>query len=636
MAGDQGFTQVVLPVAQQVGDVAFQRRGVHLDLLAGLGADGDVQLRQRRFAQQHAAVDVLAAHGVLQQRLDAQAHVGVEALARDVDQRRIEAAVPVATQEQLAAHALLQAQDAHRRAVQLLVAGLEQFLAREGFQDMAQGLAAVAAGRKPGLLHHVFMALAHQRDLPRAAVVGAGGVQADEALLGDRVALGVELQHADVVHVARTVHGGAAVGLGEDQRVHRAALRQVVRGQRLDVARRRGVALAQQAQSAVLDGSQDARAFLHAVFAVAEEREVVGRRPAQELLRLAAAIIVHGHAAGGHVVGQGQHLLAHGRPVAHDGADFVQHAADALLDLRHLIRRKAVDLEQHQRLVPALAHGGDLAGPVAGEPHQRMPQHVHAHAHLGQRHAHRFDQEGHVVVDDLQHRVRRIPAMRLLRGIEHPDVRRARLADARESQHVGGDGGPAFGAMVGVLVLLHAHVEGFGESPRLCLGAGAGDALADRLQDGRQRERLTRRHPCLALRGLRRLHRSGRHLLGGGRLRGHRLGGLGGFRLGRFLRGFLGAAYSVHAESGSTSGSRMVIVSPATMTRLAARPHEHGLQMQRGFVWRCTGLAWNLLAPALHTMRWRMGPGLGRHAALTSWRACFAHRNTVKSRVSNF
>ena len=604
MTGDQGFAQVVLPVAQQVGDVAFQRRGVDLDLLARLRTDGDVQLRQRRFAQQHAAVDVLAPHGVLQQRLDAQAHVGIEALARDVDQRRVEAAVTVAAQEQLAAHALLQAQDAHRRAVELLIAGLEQFLAREGFQDVAQGLAAVAARRQPGLLHHVFVALAHQRDLPRAAVVGAGGVQADETLLGDRVALGVELEHADVVHVARAVHGGTTVGLGEDQRVHRAALRQVVRGQRLDVARRRGVALAQQAQAAVLDGRQDARALLHAVLAVAEEREVIGGGPAQELLRLATPFVIGRHAAGGHVVGQGQHLLAHGRPVAHDGTDFVQHAADALLDLRHLLRRQAVDLEQHQRLVLALAHGSDLAGPVAGETHQRMSQHVHTHAHLGQRHAHRIDQEGHVVVDDLQHRVRRIPAVRFLRGVEHAHVRRARLAEARERQHVRGDGGPALGAVVRVLVLLHALVEGFGEGTRFRLGAGAGNALADRVQDGGQRERFRRRgHPCLALRGLRRLHRSGGHLLGGRRLRGHRLGGLGGFRFGRLFRGFLRAACSVHAESGSTSGSRMVIVSPDTMTRLVARPHKQCLQTLAGFV--CPRMDRRMRAPA-DTMRWRM------------------------------
>ena len=300
-------------------------------------------------------------HGVFQQGFDAQAHVGVETLARNVDQRRIEAAITVAAQEQAAAHSLLQTQDAHRGAEQFFLAGLEQFLARQGFQDMAQGLATVAGGRKTGLLHHVFMAPAHQRDFPRAAVVGAGGVQANEALLGDRVALGVELQHADVVHVARTVHAGTAVGLGQDQCIHRSTLRQVVGSQRFHVAWRRGVAFAHQAQATVLDGGQDSRGFFHAVFAVAEQGEMVGGSPAQELLCFTTAFRTHRHAPGGQVVGHGQHGFAHCAPVTHDGPHLLQHGAHARLDDLHLRGRLAVDFKQHQRLGLALAHCIDLA-----------------------------------------------------------------------------------------------------------------------------------------------------------------------------------------------------------------------------------------------------------------------------------
>ena len=127
--------------------------------------------------------------------------------------------------------------------------------------------------------------------------------------------------------------------------------------------------------------------------------------------------------------------------------------------------------------------------------HHRMPQHVHADALLGQRHGHRVDQERHVVVDDLQHGMRRFPAVILAVGIEQADVGGARLAAAREIEEIVGQCRPAVGAVQRQLVLGHASVERAGEGAGIVLARLAG-ALADRLEDGFEQNGLAHVSSC--------------------------------------------------------------------------------------------------------------------------------------------
>ncbi len=480
VAGHQRFAQVVLPVAQHLGQLLLQFGGIDVQHFARLGAHDQVHLGQRRFAQHHRAVHVLAVQRVLQHRFDAQAHVGVEALTRQVDQRGDETTVLVAAQEQAAAHALLQAQHAHGSAEQFVLAGLEQFFARQGFQDVAQGLAAVAGRGQARLLHHVLVALAHQRDFPRATVVGAGGEQAEEALLADDLALGVEFQHADVVHVAGAVHARTGIGLGQDQRVLQPGRGvQALRGQGLDRTCGGLVLAAHQAQAGVVQRRQHLflALLLDAVLAVAEEGEVVVGGPAQEFLCFLARRVVDRQLAVAQVVGQRQRLVLHRLPVAHDRTHFVQRLADGLLDGRHGFGRLAVDLQQHHRLGITLADLDQLAGLVAGEAQHRMAQHVDAHALFGQRHGDGVDQERHVVVDDLQHGVRRFPTVGLRGRIEHADVGLAGLAGTGEFQRLSRERDPLFSAVVRELVRLHALVEVSGEGHRFGL-CGRGVTLA--------------------------------------------------------------------------------------------------------------------------------------------------------------
>ena len=109
--------QLVVPVAHDLRDLAFELGGVVAGLVAGLRAHDQMQVRQRRFADLDRRIDALAVQRALQRRLDALAHFGAEAVARQIDEARIEAAVLVATHEQARARALLQREDAGRGRV---------------------------------------------------------------------------------------------------------------------------------------------------------------------------------------------------------------------------------------------------------------------------------------------------------------------------------------------------------------------------------------------------------------------------------------------------------------------------------------------------------------------------------------
>src|SRR3546814_1397838 len=93
------------------------------------------------------------------------------------------------------------------------------------------------------------------------------------------------------------MHGGACVGLGQDQRIDRARLRHVMRRHRLQVARLALLAAAHQAQASGFVGAQKFAAALadHVVLAVAEEGEMVVRSEEhtselQSLMRLSYAV----------------------------------------------------------------------------------------------------------------------------------------------------------------------------------------------------------------------------------------------------------------------------------------------------------------------------------------------------------
>ena len=131
-----------------------------------------------------------------------------------------------------------------------------------------------------------------------------------------------------------------------------------------------------------------------------------------------------------------QHLRAHRLPVDDDHADVGQCVTDRLFDPRHRFGRLPVDFQMDQRFRFAFADAIEVAGLVALEPHDRMTGTCTPMPSSESAIVHRIDEEGHVVIDDLQHGVRRLEAVLLQAGVEHANLRFTGLARAREIQEI--------------------------------------------------------------------------------------------------------------------------------------------------------------------------------------------------------
>ena len=323
----QRLAEAVGPRAGGVDEPRLDALGVGLgqrgQLGARLDADDEVQPGQHRLGVPGGEVDAGAVELFLEDVDDPQPDTGGVAVARQVDERRVVAAVLVLAQVQPQPAALLEVEHAGDDGAQLVGRGLEQLVARVRLQDLEQVAAVVAVGREPGAPQHFLDLAAHDRDAPDALRVRGAREEAEEAALADDVALGVELLHADVVEVRGAVHGGAAVGLGQYEDLVLAGLGARVGGQPAEGRAHRVVVVAavlrvgaQDAEAGAGDGGQRV-VLAQLVLAVAEEREVVGGQPAQQLtglLDVLGAQVVGGGLAG-QVVGDTQRRVPHLLPV---------------------------------------------------------------------------------------------------------------------------------------------------------------------------------------------------------------------------------------------------------------------------------------------------------------------------------
>ena len=178
------------------------------------------------------------------------------------------------------------------------------------------------------------------------------------------------------------------------------------------------------------------------VVAHAEEGEIVGGQPFQELDRLGDLVDRQRRRIG---LQLGDHLgdaAEHRPPVLHALPDLGEHV---LQRLHHFGAAMgvvdAVDVDVDE----ALAHACWLRWACSGMPmsrpawsrvdrQDRMRHQPDDEAALGQLAHHRIDQERHVVVDDLEHRDGLQPLARQRRRRLEADLRRARLALARNAQ----------------------------------------------------------------------------------------------------------------------------------------------------------------------------------------------------------
>src|SRR4028118_1918284 len=158
-----------------VPDVVLGDRGrAHVDYKVEPGEDG--------LREPHVEGRAHAVQRVLEDPLHPAPHLGVVAVAGDVDEAGEEAAVGVAADEEAHPLALLEVQDAHGDVEELLLAYLEELVAGVGLEDLDEVLLVVAAVREPGPLHHVPHLAPHDGHLEDAHAVGGEGVEPQEPL----------------------------------------------------------------------------------------------------------------------------------------------------------------------------------------------------------------------------------------------------------------------------------------------------------------------------------------------------------------------------------------------------------------------------------------------------------------------
>jgi hypothetical protein len=203
---DERVLQVVAPGARDRDEPRLDLADVELRGRARRRVDDHVEANEHRLGDPRRVVDADAAEGVLEDLLDPLANVRVVALEREVDEAGDEPAERVPADEEPHAPALAEVEDAERDLVELVLADLEQLVARVGLEDLDERLVVVAGGNEAAAVEDPLHLPAQHRDLPGAGAVGGRGVEAEEAPLPDDVALLVEPLHADVVQIARPVH----------------------------------------------------------------------------------------------------------------------------------------------------------------------------------------------------------------------------------------------------------------------------------------------------------------------------------------------------------------------------------------------------------------------------------------------
>ena len=164
------------------------------------------------------------------------------------------------------------------------------------------------------------------------------------------------------------------------------------------------------------------------VLAVAEEREVVVGQPLEERLGLGDDGGIHGRRRlAVELLDQRARARPHLLPVLDGGAHVGQDPLDRLaqaLELSPIVLARHLDV--HDRFADRVVSGGVVVeqldyvtGGVAPHPHNRVDDQVDPVSEPHQLHRHRVDDERHVVRDDLDQRVRRLPSMLLEVRVVH-------------------------------------------------------------------------------------------------------------------------------------------------------------------------------------------------------------------------
>ena len=195
--------------------------------------------------------------------------------------------------------------------------------------------------------------------------------------------------------------------------------------------------MSEHAKTRAVDSAENVFADLpdEVVLAVPEEDEVPAIDPVEECVDLLDRASIERRRSRHELSHDLVQPLAHHRPVLHRRPDIAENPADAAHELLEALRLGlAIDFELHQRFGQRAGHPCARREDLR-EVTVRLPEHVDDRmdrqldpvSAAGELHANRVHQERHVIGDDLDDRVRRLPAVLCEPGVIGP--------------HAGGAGG---------------------------------------------------------------------------------------------------------------------------------------------------------------------------------------------------
>ena len=423
----QRVMEVIRPVSHRACQAQFQGALVHLRNPPLRHAHREMHPRQGGLRQIDRELALVAGIGLLERLLHAPADCGVVTLARDIDQTGDEALEGIRAHEQAHRLAVAQMQDPQGDAIQGIGVDLEQLLTGIAVEDVHQRPVVVAGRRQAGALQHRMDLPAQHRHGARITVIHGRTVEAQDAVLADHPAVGGEAPHADIIHGGGAMDSRALIGLGKDQRLRTPRPGADRLGQRAKALRGTASAVpAQDAQPGVGHFVQRGLALGSGrhefVGAIAEQRKVVVEQPAQKRLSLVAVGRRQGRGAQlvDHRIDPGPHC----RPVADHLAHLAEHPEHLVLDLGQRAGiLLAIDLEMQAgiRGVPAIGDRRHLSVAITGHAQRRMHDEVDGEPQPVAGHGQRIHQKGHVIGDDLDDAVQRMPAVLLRVGVVRTD-----------------------------------------------------------------------------------------------------------------------------------------------------------------------------------------------------------------------
>ena len=339
---------------------------------------------------------------------DLHANVAVVTLARHEHHHRHETIEAVVARQHAHARAFVELQNRQRKARQRLLVDLEQLVARILLQHVGQSLAGMTVGIETGARFDAGYLAAQIGNAVGGARIGRRREQTDDAEFADQLARRIEPLDTDIVEIDAAMHARMNIRLGDDQRARLLQKRHDFRryfeqfaatSQHAEVARphdaKRGVEIG-------LD-----LLALDIVVAQAEESEIVGQQPLQELDRLGDLVDRQRRRIVLQIGDDGIDAIEHRPPVLHREPHFAEYVVERSdqIAARRFIGR--IEMNGDETLAGAggfgRSHRGQLAA-IALHAEHRMRHQPDIEPMFGDFAHHRVDEERHIVVDELDDR----------------------------------------------------------------------------------------------------------------------------------------------------------------------------------------------------------------------------------------